>query len=134
MEKDKSCQILGFPLWNVPGECGDPLCHTLSFDVVWQPALIGAFTRDFGEPRAPDGFGPENVGYIPNEIAIFHRDNDQQNHWVEGYTIFRQTQMAMLRHDTCGNNNMTRVFFKECLRCFKHLFKDVSRHKGSIRI
>ena len=24
----------------------------------------------------------ENVGYIPNEIAIFHRDNDQQNHWV----------------------------------------------------
>ena len=20
--------------------------------------------------------------YIPNEIAIFHRDNDQQNHWV----------------------------------------------------
>ena len=23
----------------------------------------------------------ENVGYIPNEIAIFHRDNDQQNHW-----------------------------------------------------
>ena len=24
----------------------------------------------------------ENVGYIPNEIAIFHRDNDQQNHWL----------------------------------------------------
>ena len=24
----------------------------------------------------------ENVGYIPNEIAIFYRDNDQQNHWV----------------------------------------------------
>ena len=24
----------------------------------------------------------ENVGYIPNELAIFHRDNDQQNHWV----------------------------------------------------
>ena len=21
----------------------------------------------------------DNVGYIPNEIAIFHRDNDQQN-------------------------------------------------------
>ena len=26
----------------------------------------------------------ENVGSIPNEIAIFHRDNDQQNHWVLG--------------------------------------------------
>ena len=22
------------------------------------------------------------IGYIPNEIAIFHRDNDQQNYWV----------------------------------------------------
>ena len=22
------------------------------------------------------------IGYIPNEIAIFHRDKDQQNHWV----------------------------------------------------
>ena len=27
------------------------------------------------------------MGYTPNEIAIFHRDNDQQNHWV-----FRGTQ------------------------------------------
>ena len=27
------------------------------------------------------------IGYIPNEIAIFHRDNDQQDHWV-----FRGTQ------------------------------------------
>ena len=24
----------------------------------------------------------ENRFNIPNEIAIFHRDNDQQNHWV----------------------------------------------------
>ena len=24
----------------------------------------------------------ENVGYIPNEIAIENWDNDQQNHWV----------------------------------------------------
>ena len=22
------------------------------------------------------------IGYIPNEIAIFHRDNDHENHWV----------------------------------------------------
>ena len=34
------------------------------------------------------------MGYTPNEIAIKSRDNDQQNHWVvNGYTIFRQTQM-----------------------------------------
>ena len=37
----------------------------------------------------------ENVGYIPNEIAIFHRDNDQQNQWVfRGLAnIFRHTHM-----------------------------------------
>ena len=23
------------------------------------------------------------IGYIPNEIAIFHRDNDHENHWVQ---------------------------------------------------
>ena len=38
----------------------------------------------------------ENVGYIPNEIAIFHRDNDQQNHWVIGVlTIFRHTHFCV---------------------------------------
>ena len=25
---------------------------------------------------------------IPNELAIFHRDNDQQNHWVQWGTLF----------------------------------------------
>ena len=33
----------------------------------------------------------ENVGYIPNEIAIFHRDNDQQNHWVKRGLAYFQT-------------------------------------------
>ena len=33
----------------------------------------------------------ENVGYIPNEIAIFHRDNDQQNQWVQWGTQHFQT-------------------------------------------
>ena len=33
----------------------------------------------------------ENVGYIPNEIAIFHRDNDQQNHWVQWGLAYFQT-------------------------------------------
>ena len=33
----------------------------------------------------------ENVGYIPNEIAIFHRDNDQQNHWVHRGLAYFQT-------------------------------------------
>ena len=30
---------------------------------------------------------------IPNEIAIFHRDNDQQNHWVQWGTLFSDTPM-----------------------------------------
>ena len=33
----------------------------------------------------------ENVGYIPNEIAIVHRDNDQQNYWVKRGTQHFQT-------------------------------------------
>ena len=34
----------------------------------------------------------ENVGYIPNEIAIKKRDNDQQNHWVQwGTNLFSDT-------------------------------------------
>ena len=28
---------------------------------------------------------------IPNEIAIFHRDNDQQNHWVPWGLAYFQT-------------------------------------------
>ena len=41
----------------------------------------------------------ENVGYIPNEIAIFHRDNDHENHWVQWglANIFRHTHMKLHR-------------------------------------
>ena len=39
----------------------------------------------------PDMGLSENVGYIPNEIAIFHRDHDQQNHWVQWGTQHFQT-------------------------------------------
>ena len=37
----------------------------------------------------------ENRVNLPNEIAIFHRDNDQQNHWVQWGTndIFRHTHI-----------------------------------------
>ena len=31
------------------------------------------------------------MGYIPNEIAFFHRDNDQQNHWLQWGTQHFQT-------------------------------------------
>ena len=35
----------------------------------------------------------ENVGYIPNEIAIFHRDNDHQPLGLGVLTIFRHTHV-----------------------------------------
>ena len=35
------------------------------------------------------------IGYIPNEIAIFRRDNDQQNHWVFRGTNHFQTNPNM---------------------------------------
>ena len=38
----------------------------------------------------------ENVGYIPNEIAIFHRDNNQQNHWVQWGTLFSDTPICSI--------------------------------------
>ena len=31
------------------------------------------------------------MGYTPNEIAIFYRDNDQQNHWVFRGLAYFQT-------------------------------------------
>ena len=40
----------------------------------------------------------ENVGYIPNEIAIFHRDNDQQNQWVNRGTNHFQTHPNHLQN------------------------------------
>ena len=43
----------------------------------------------------------EHVGYIPNEIAIFHRDNDQQNHWVFRGTLFSDTPINPVTGDFC---------------------------------
>ena len=40
---------------------------------------------------------------IPNEIAIFHRDNDQQNHWVNRGTNHFQTH-PFKQPWSCGNN------------------------------
>ena len=57
-----------------------------------------------GQGRETEDCGPcrremrRNVGRlwkcwvnIPNEIAIFHRDNDQQNHWVQWGFLYFQT-------------------------------------------
>ena len=42
------------------------------------------------------------MGYTPNEIAIFHRDNDQQNHWVKRGTLHFQTNPGDLRRPMVG--------------------------------
>ena len=44
----------------------------------------------------------ENVGYIPNEIAIFHRDNDQQNHWGKWGTLFSDTPKSTSKSRSFG--------------------------------
>ena len=51
----------------------------------------------------------ENVGYIPNEIAICYRDNDQQTIGKMGYTIFRHTQMLV--HCPASPFDYRRVFW-----------------------
>ena len=38
------------------------------------------------------------MGYTTNEIAIFHRDNDQQNHWVFRGTQHFQTNPCVCVH------------------------------------
>ena len=58
-------------------------------------ALFGLLAEIRGAPT--DGLVTENVGWIfPNEIAIFHRDNDQQNHWENGVLTYFQTHPDIL--------------------------------------
>ena len=45
----------------------------------------------------------ENVGYIPNEIAIFHRDND---HYI---TIGKMGFSHIFRHTLCGHSNQNNM-------------------------
>ena len=64
----------------------------------WQRSLN---QTDF--PRFPPQKNMEPFGFvwkcwvnIPNEIAIFHRDNDQQNHWENGvHNIFSNTPIFL---------------------------------------
>ena len=51
---------------------------------------------------------------IPNEIAIFHRDNDQQNHWVQWGTQHFQT------HPYGSKNFETWNCFLAVLACILH--------------
>ena len=48
--------------------------------------------------KLPEGI---KMGYTSNEIAIFRRDNDQQNHWVQwGTNLFSVTHPKVIRiHD-----------------------------------
>ena len=46
----------------------------------------------------------ENGVNIPNEIAIFSRDNDQQNHWVQWGTRHFQTNPIMFGWNNLRNS------------------------------
>ena len=46
--------------------------------------------------------GFRGLAYWDNDQqTIFHRDNDHENHWVWGYTIFRHTRGRICRCKRC---------------------------------
>ena len=49
------------------------------------------------------------MGYIPNEIAIFRRDNDQQNHWVQWGLAYFQTNPYDLDENIFRMEHITNV-------------------------
>ena len=55
--------------------------------------------------RYPNGYVWKCWVNIPNEIAIFHRDNDQQNHWV-----FRGTQHFQTNPNVSSNGKSLQVW------------------------
>ena len=84
-----------------------PCIESQAMSRTWETSFASSWRRSekWGNLRtlgvsAPRG--PKNpkwvclkMGYTPNEIAIFHRDNDQQNHWVQWGTQHFQTNPKM---------------------------------------
>ena len=74
--------------WGLVGHRGDT--HPILVVVIWRKNQQQAVSSIFVTPSNISEVSPKRIkiwvclkiGYIPNEIAIFHRDNDQQNHWV----------------------------------------------------
>ena len=59
--------------------------HTKS---IWSVPQLLSSARVHDSLKCPVGYVWKCWVNIPNEIAIFHRDNDQQNHWVQWGTLF----------------------------------------------
>ena len=54
-----------------------------------------------------DGFVWKCWVNLPNEIAIFHRDNDQQNHWVQwGFSLFSDTPIYIFPYIPIENGHL----------------------------
>ena len=70
------------------------------------------FTREYGQIWVC-----LKIGYIPNEIAIFHRDNDQQNHWVQWGTLFSDTPKYRHKQKFYSSRPPTAMHVKSLPRC-----------------
>ena len=63
--------------------------------LLWSSGPDGVFLAA-AEATSKTAYGHDEVGMsengvqTPNEIAIFSRDNDQQNHWVQWGTLFSE--------------------------------------------
>ena len=72
---------------------------------------------------------------LPNEIAIFHRDNDQQNHWVKRGTRHFQTPnfIEPPRTKSCSNHlgkKVTKISWKN-RRMTRQIVKSTSKLVGN---
>ena len=76
--------------------------------------VLRTTSRGTCESRSMAGFLGEDVGFvwkcwdnIPNEIAIFHRDNDHENHWVQWGLAYFQTNPVRKKWKCWANNPKT---------------------------
>ena len=61
--------------------CRAPVCGSTAAPMTWVQMIV---SKQYG-------FVWKCWVNIPNEIAIFHRDKDQQNHWVQWGLAYFQT-------------------------------------------
>ena len=79
----------------LPDKSGGPPLSLPSLESL-ECSVLKIPAADIPQPLYTCGFVWKCWVNIPNEIAIFHRDNDQQNHWVQWGTQHFQTNPSVL--------------------------------------
>ena len=86
-----------FPLRQTPP---DVLSFSMWVSSNWRPPKLNFLDLPWNDCSKARNTHWPLIGYIPNEIAIFHRDNDQQNHW-----FFRGTQHFQTHPYNCYHHS-----------------------------